>query len=211
MDATPPYAAGDRETSPGAGEFGPGPAAADAGSVNGGADPGRDGNSASPDAGDAGREDHSATTSDDVDGNAVDPVAPGQAMPWRRRAGYHTARLRARFLAWRRRLNATRAGRLGVKLTVAVVGTLVIAIGVVLLPLPGPGWLIVFSGLAILALEFHWARRLLTFGRAQLRRWTALVREGSWVVRLSTSVALLAVVLAALWLSAKLAFGAAIP
>lgn len=127
------------------------------------------------------------------------------------RIGYRAARLRARLLAWRRRMNATPAGRIGVKVAVAVLGTLVIAVGVVLLPLPGPGWLIVFAGLAILALEFHWARRLLSFGRRQLRRWTATVREGSWIVRVTTSAGLFVVVLVALWLSARLAFGIEIP
>ena len=34
--------------------------------------------------------------------------------------------------------------------------------GSILVPLPGPGWLIVFAGLAILATEYVWAQRLLT-------------------------------------------------
>jgi len=29
-----------------------------------------------------------------------------------------------------------------------------------MLPLPGPGWAVIFVGLAILSTEFHWARRL---------------------------------------------------
>jgi uncharacterized protein (TIGR02611 family) len=33
--------------------------------------------------------------------------------------------------------------------------------GVVLLVLPGPGWLLIFAGLAILSTEYVWARRLL--------------------------------------------------
>lgn len=43
---------------------------------------------------------------------------------------------------------------------VAIVGVTVILIGIPLIPLIGPGWLIVFTGLAILATEFEWARRL---------------------------------------------------
>jgi uncharacterized protein (TIGR02611 family) len=36
-----------------------------------------------------------------------------------------------------------------------------LAAGVTMLVLPGPGWLTIVAGLAILAREFEWARRLL--------------------------------------------------
>ena len=39
-------------------------------------------------------------------------------------------------------------------------GALLVA-GIVMLVLPGPGWLTIFGGLAILAGEFLWARKLL--------------------------------------------------
>ena len=42
-----------------------------------------------------------------------------------------------------------------------VVGFLLLPIGVVMLPLPGPGWLVIFLALAILAGEFVWARNLM--------------------------------------------------
>lgn len=113
-------------------------------------------------------------------------------------------RVAHRMLGWRERLYATRIGRFGVKIVVALVGTLVIAVGVVLLPLPGPGWLVILGGLAILAMEFHWARRLLTFTKHQLQRWTRLVREGSWLVRIATVGGLLLVVGAALLLSLRM-------
>lgn len=45
--------------------------------------------------------------------------------------------------------------------TVAAIGVLVILGGLALIPLPGPGWLIVAFGVGILALEFDWAERLL--------------------------------------------------
>ncbi len=47
------------------------------------------------------------------------------------------------------------------RLIVAVVGFTILAIGVAMLLLPGPGMLIIALGLAILAAEFVWARRLL--------------------------------------------------
>ena len=40
-----------------------------------------------------------------------------------------------------------------------------------LLPLPGPGWLIIFGGLSILATEYTWAARLLHSVRNFASRW----------------------------------------
>ena len=47
------------------------------------------------------------------------------------------------------------------RVVVAVVGFTMIAIGVAMIVTPGPGWLVIFLGLSILAAEFVWARRLL--------------------------------------------------
>jgi uncharacterized protein (TIGR02611 family) len=44
---------------------------------------------------------------------------------------------------------------------IAVVGLAVVALGIALLPLPGPGFLVIAAGLAILATEFEWAERWL--------------------------------------------------
>jgi uncharacterized protein (TIGR02611 family) len=40
-------------------------------------------------------------------------------------------------------------------------GFTLLAVGVVMLVTPGPGWLAIIGGLAMLAAEFVWARRLL--------------------------------------------------
>jgi len=45
------------------------------------------------------------------------------------------------------------------RICIAVIGGTVLAFGVVLLVLPGPGLPIIVAGLAILATEFFWARR----------------------------------------------------
>ena len=45
------------------------------------------------------------------------------------------------------------------KVLIAILGGLVIVIGIVLIPAPGPGWLVIFGGLAILGTEFPAARR----------------------------------------------------
>jgi uncharacterized protein (TIGR02611 family) len=53
------------------------------------------------------------------------------------------------------------------RFAVTLVGAAVVILGVVLMPLPGPGLLIVAVGLAILATEYAWARRLLARTRAK--------------------------------------------
>ncbi len=50
------------------------------------------------------------------------------------------------------------------------VGFVVVVIGIVLLPLPGPGWVIIASGLSILAKDVAWADRLLQRVRRRLPR-----------------------------------------
>src|SRR3712207_5368833 len=67
-------------------------------------------------------------------------------------------------------------------MAVGVVGGLVVALGVMAIPLPGPGWLIVIAGLFVLATEFTWAERLLEFTKRQVKRWTDWVkRQRMWV------------------------------
>ena len=51
------------------------------------------------------------------------------------------------------------------KLFVGVVGTTVLLIGLALLVLPGPAFVVIPLGLAILATEFVWARRWLDKAR----------------------------------------------
>ena len=43
---------------------------------------------------------------------------------------------------------------------VFVLGFTVVVVGIILLPLPGPGWVIIFAGFAILATEFEFAERV---------------------------------------------------
>lgn len=57
-----------------------------------------------------------------------------------------------------------------------VLGSVVLIVGVALLLLPGPGWLIIFLGLGILAAEFAWAQRLLHRARGRYDRAVALAQ-----------------------------------
>jgi uncharacterized protein (TIGR02611 family) len=56
------------------------------------------------------------------------------------------------------------------RVLVGVVGGLITLIGVVALVAPGPGWLIIFTGLGILASEFAWAARVLTTAKGVASR-----------------------------------------
>jgi tellurite resistance protein TerC len=52
------------------------------------------------------------------------------------------------------------------KILIAIIGTTILVIGIVLIVLPGPALIVIPVGLAILATEFIWARRLIERGRA---------------------------------------------
>lgn len=54
------------------------------------------------------------------------------------------------------------------RLAIGGVGAVVVVVGLLLVPLPGPGWAIVFAGVALLGTEFSWAERLLQAVRRRL-------------------------------------------
>lgn len=56
------------------------------------------------------------------------------------------------------------------RVLVGVVGAVVLALGVALLVLPGPAFLFIPLGLAILATEFIWARKWLIAVRKWMRK-----------------------------------------
>ena len=57
-----------------------------------------------------------------------------------------------------------------------VAGFTLLLAGVIMLVTPGPGWLVIFLGLGLLAAEFVWARRLMN----RIRREGDRVREAVW-------------------------------
>lgn len=85
--------------------------------------------------------------------------------------------------AWRRRVRANPHSHRLYRLLVGAVGGVVVAGGLVMVPFPGPGWLVVFLGVGIWASEFAWAQRLLDFGRRTLRSWNEWVRAQRWFVQ----------------------------
>jgi uncharacterized protein (TIGR02611 family) len=98
--------------------------------------------------------------------------------------------------AWRRRIRSNPHTHRIYRWVVGVVGTGIAVTGLALVPLPGPGWLIVFVGIGVLASEFRWAKRLLEWGRARLRDWNGWIGpKPVWVkglVGLATLVLVLA-------------------
>ena len=102
-------------------------------------------------------------------------------------------------LGFRDRIKANPALGLAYRIGVGVLGAAVVVLGLMLVPLPGPGWLIVFVGLGILASEFAWAERLLHYARARVRGWTAWVRRQSLPVRLLIGTVTLVAVVLAVW------------
>ncbi|MFJ8602139.1 TIGR02611 family protein [Streptomyces shenzhenensis] len=61
-------------------------------------------------------------------------------------------------------IKARRVLHMSWQVGVFVVGLAVVVTGIIMLPLPGPGWVVIFGGMAIWATEFVWAQLVL--------RWT---------------------------------------
>ena len=113
-------------------------------------------------------------------------------------------------LGFRDRLKRSPALALAWRIGVGVLGTLVVLLGLVLVPFPGPGWLIVFVGLGILATEFAWAERLLDFGRAKFKAWLHWVGRQHLAVRVLISVLTLGFVAGVVLLALRLS-GTGVP
>lgn len=62
------------------------------------------------------------------------------------------------------------AGRSGRRIAVTIVGFSLVALGLVLLVVPGPGILAILAGLAVLASEYAWARRALREARRRAQQ-----------------------------------------
>jgi uncharacterized protein (TIGR02611 family) len=105
------------------------------------------------------------------------------------------------------RIRSNSTGRMALKIGVGIVGGLVVAVGIVLIPFPGPGWAIVILGLAILAVEFHWARGLLAFTKRHVQSWTHWIGRQSLPVRALIGLVGMVFISAVVWASVRLSFG----
>lgn len=102
--------------------------------------------------------------------------------------------------ALRDRLRGNRSMNLAWRVGVGVVGGLVLAAGIVMIPYPGPGWLVVFAGLAILSTEFTWAENVLRHAKSRYDGWNAWLKRQSPLVRAAVWTVTAVVVIVTLWL-----------
>lgn len=101
--------------------------------------------------------------------------------------------------AHRERIRAKRKVGFAYRVIVAVIGTAIVIMGLAAVPLPGPGWLIVFIGLGVLASEFTWAERLLDYAKKRVEQWADWLRAQSLAVRLAILVGTVMIVAAAIY------------
>ena len=104
-------------------------------------------------------------------------------------------------------IRANPTGKIVLRVSIAIAGLAVVALGILLIPLPGPGWFIVIGGLAIWAVEFAWARSLLHFTRRNVRAWTSWIGRQVLPLRLVIGAVGLVFVGLVVWLSLKYSVG----
>ncbi|MCU7821523.1 TIGR02611 family protein [Kitasatospora sp. DSM 101779] len=88
------------------------------------------------------------------DGNGGGDREDGGGRPLGSRAPHFIRRSRPLHLSW--------------QVVIFLAGLAVVGLGVVLLPLPGPGWVVIFLGMGIWATEFVWAQLVLRWTRRKV-------------------------------------------
>lgn len=105
--------------------------------------------------------------------SSSDPLTRTVAEPALVPAGRPEGSTRRRLRAAREWVSRYRHLDVVYRVCVGIVGGLMVIGGLILVPLPGPGWLVVFLGFAVLGTEFHWAHRVSqTVKRLLDRFWT---------------------------------------
>jgi uncharacterized protein (TIGR02611 family) len=104
-----------------------------------------------------------------------------------------------RFRAWRESVRRRPSTNRVYRAVVGLIGGAIVVGGLALVPLPGPGWVIVFIGLAVLATEFTWAARLEQFARKQVSAWTAWLLAQPIYIRALVGLGTFLLVVAFFW------------
>ena len=94
----------------------------------------------------------------------LEVVEPEAASRWHDHPAFVPVKAVARFIQ-----------RNGKRVAVTIAGFAVLLAGIALLVLPGPGWLLIFIGLTILATEYVWAQRLLNAAKRKAEQAKAAV------------------------------------
>ncbi|MGW3472821.1 TIGR02611 family protein [Saccharopolyspora sp. NPDC000995] len=108
--------------------------------------------------------------------------------------------LRERLRGFRERIRRKPGLNTSYRIALGVFGTFVLVAGILMIPYPGPGWLVVFAGLGILATEFHWAHRVNTFAKRHYQRWVSWLGRQRLATKLAVMSATCLVVLTTLWM-----------
>jgi len=108
--------------------------------------------------------------------------------------------IRRRWARWRDRLRERRKAEFVYRIVVGVIGLVVLAVGILAIPYPGPGWAIVFIGLGILATEFDWARRLLAYAKERYDKAMDWFHDQHIAIQVLGGIFTALIVAATLWL-----------
>ncbi|MCE0537433.1 hypothetical protein LWF15_18205 [Kineosporia rhizophila] len=106
-----------------------------------------------------------------------------------------------RAVRWRESVRSCPSTNRLYRLAVGLLGGAIVVVGLALVPLPGPGWVIVFVGLAALATEFVWAARLEQFARKQVSVWTIWILAQPLYVRAAVALGTSALAVACFWIT----------
>jgi len=86
------------------------------------------------------------------------------------------------------------------RILTGILGGLVVLLGVVMIPYPGPGWLVVFAGFAILATEFEFAARTLEWLKDKYEKWVNWLKRQHISIQITVLAFTGLVVLTTVWL-----------
>ena len=129
-------------------------------------------------------------------GGGQDPAAEGEDAPTRVVIGESWP--------WLQRIRERPATYRLYRVAVGVLGSVLVVGGLLLVPLPGPGWLIVIIGLAVLATEFERAQRALAFVRGNVRAWERWMSRQAWYVQAGVGLLTFAFVASVVWVTLRL-------
>jgi uncharacterized protein (TIGR02611 family) len=106
--------------------------------------------------------------------------------------------------AWRRAIRRRRSTLVAYRAVVLTLGAVLVIGGLMMVPLPGPGWLVVLLGLAVLGSEFEPAQRLLDFAKVRLRAWEDWIRGKPWWVQFFVAALTALFVAAVVWVTLRI-------
>lgn len=101
---------------------------------------------------------------------------------------------------WRRKIRSNLHSHRIYRIVIGIVGLIVVVIGLIMVPFPGPGWLVVFLGLALWASEFEWAQRLLRIAKHALAKFTEWLKPQQLWIRTLVGLVTVAAIGVIFWL-----------